>query len=90
MKIKYKHSDFNKILDAFINIKEKGSPENLTSKDIKPLLDYPEPVLQEFLRATEALPEETVDRMATDSSIRDATEIYILMRMNLVKLPTQD
>ena len=87
MEVKYKHTDFVKILDAFINIQEKGSPEKLTAEDLKPFLDYPEPVLNEFLRATEALSEETVEKMSTSSTTRGAVEIYILMRMNLVEIP---
>ena len=87
MEVKYKHTDFMKILDAFINIPEKDSPDKLTSDDLKPFLDYPEPVLNEFLRATGALPEETVEKMSTDSATRGAVEIYILMRMNLVEIP---
>jgi hypothetical protein len=87
MEVKYKHTDFMKILDAFINIQEKGSPDKLTSDDLKPFLDYPEPVLNEFLRATEALPEETVEKMSTDGATRGAVEIYILMRMNFVEIP---
>ena len=87
MEVKYKHADFVKILDAFINIQEKGSPEKLTSEDLKPFLDYPEPVLNEFLRATEALSEETVEKMSTNSTTRGAVEIYILMRTNLVEIP---
>ena len=87
MEVKYKHADFVKILDAFINIQEKGSPEKLTAEDLTPFLDYPEPVLNEFLRATEALSEETVEKMSTSSTTRGAVEIYILMRMNLVEIP---
>ena len=86
MEVKYKHADFVKILDAFINIQEKGSPEKLTAEDLKPFLDYPEPVLNEFLRATEALSEKTVEKMSTDSATRGAVEIYILMRMNLTEI----
>ena len=87
MEVKYKHADFVKILDAFINIQEKGSPDKLTAEDLKPFLDYPEPVLNEFLRAAEALSEKTVEKMSTDSATRGAVEIYILMRMNLVEIP---
>lgn len=87
MEVKYKHADFVKILDAFINIQEKGSPEKLTAEDLKPFLDYPEPILNEFLRASEALPEKTIEKMSTDSATRAAAEIYILMRMNLVEIP---
>ena len=87
MEVKYKHTDFMKILDAFINIQEKGSPEKLTAEDLKPFLDYPESVLNKFLRAAEALPEKTVEKMSTDSATRAAAEIYILMRMNLVEIP---
>lgn len=87
MEVKYKHADFVKILDAFINIKEKGSPEKLTSEDLEPFLDYPEPVLNEFLHAARALSEKTVEKMGTDSATMKAVEMYILMRMNLVEIP---
>lgn len=87
MEVKYKHADFMKILDAFINIQEKGSPEKLTAEDLKPFLDYPEPVLNEFLRAAGALSDETVEQMGTNTTTRQAVEVYILMRMNLVEIP---
>ena len=82
MEVKYKHTDFVKILDAFINIKEKDSPEKLTSEDLKPFLDYPEAVLNEFLHAAGALSEETIEKMGTDSATRETVEMYILMRVN--------
>ena len=87
MEVKYRHEDFNKLLDAFINIQSKGCPENLTAEDIDPLLEYPEAVINEFLKAAEALPDDIVDRMTTDNSTRGAVEIYILLRMNLVNVP---
>lgn len=87
MEVKYKHADFVKILDAFINIQEKGSPDKLTAEDLKPFLDYPEAVLNEFLRGAEALSDEIVERMVTDTATRQAAEVYILMRMNLVEIP---
>lgn len=87
MEVKYKHEDFNRLLNAFINIQSKGRPENLTAEDIDPLLEYPEPVISEFINALDALSDDIVDRMATSASTRGAVEIYILMRMNLVKVP---
>lgn len=87
MEVKYGHKDFNKLLTAFINIQAKGCPENLTSEDIDPLLEYPEAVINEFLKAVGAIGSDIVTSMSTDTSMCAAVEMYVLLRMNLVKVP---
>ena len=85
MEIKYTSADFDKILDAFINLQKKGSIEKVTFEDIAPLLDYPEIVVNEFLKGIYALSDEAGERLGIDNAYKQACKIYILMRMNLVE-----
>lgn len=85
MEIKYKHADFNKLVDAFCRLNEIGEIDKVTTEDLKPLLDYPVPAIDQFLKAIGACTDEMIEKLETDQNYRKAIEIYVLMRMNLAE-----
>ena len=55
LKLKYTTKDTEKMVNVFATISEKrNNPEEIIN-EIKQLLDYPVPVLQEFLKCMEIL-----------------------------------
>lgn len=83
MEIKYKHADFNKLVDAFCRLNKIGEIDKVTTEDLKPLLDYPVSVIDQFLKAIGACTDEMIEKLETDPNYRSAIEIYVLMRMNV-------
>lgn len=77
MELKYTSKDFDKIMNAFVNIaKGVEGKKQITVEDFKDLLDYPTEVLEIFLKSIV---------LFNDYQIKNkyiGIKCYILMRMN--------
>lgn len=81
MELKYTSSDTKKLIDVFASIAEKeDNPEELFKEMLK-IIDYPVPVLQEFLNCMIAL--ENKNRKFLKENYTGVIG-YITMRLNLV------
>jgi len=83
MDLKYTIKDTEKLLDVFSNIQEKKETKNIKLVDLEPLLNYPNEVLEEFLKCMCDL--DTANH--TETYIKehyDAIMAYVTMRLNFV------
>jgi len=79
MEPKFSLKDVDNLIDTFVNLIEKGV-KNIGAKDLTPLLQYPDTVVNEFINTIEAIPN-------NPNYIRehyDAIRVYIGIRLNLV------
>ena len=80
--LKYTSKDTEKMIDVFAVIAEKQNNPNELENEIIQLIDYPIPVLQEFLHCMTAL--EKQDQNYLKENYMGVIG-YITLRLNLVK-----
>lgn len=77
--MKYKHKDFQIILNAFCHLSDDFlNKEKVNTDNLRTLCDYPVDVLEEFLNAMLVVNPEQIENCP------EVVEIYVLMRMNVV------
>ena len=79
MGLKFSLKDVDNLIDAFINLTEKGI-KNIGMKDLTPLLQYSDAVVNEFVNTIGAIPNDSDYIRENYNAIR----IYIGIRLNLV------
>lgn len=89
MELKYTVKDVEKMIDTFGEIIEKkDSPEDII-EELKKLIDYPIPVLQEFLNCMEIFSKKTNDEEYVKENYWGVIG-YVVMRLNLIEDPVND
>lgn len=79
--LKYNSKDTEKMIDVFAALAEKQDNTAEIGNKIVKLLDYPVPVLQEFLKCMEALEKHDVNYLKENYM---GVIGYITLRINLV------
>lgn len=89
MELKYTVKDVEKMIDTFSEINDKkDSPENVI-EELKKLIDYPIPVLQEFLNCMEIFSKRTNDEKYLKENYWGVIG-YVVMRLNLIEGSVND
>ena len=78
--LKYTTKDTEKMVDVFAALAEKRNNLNEIGNEIKQLLDYPVPVLQEFLKCMEVLSDKDQNYLKENYM---GVIAYVTMRLNL-------
>ena len=87
--MKYTVKDVENMIDTFGEIVEnKDSPE-VVIEELEKLIDYPIPVLQEFLNCMEIFSKKTNDEEFLKENYWGVIG-YVVMRLNLIEDPVND
>ena len=81
MELKYTSQDTEKLIDVFASITEKKDNFKELYKEILKIVDYPVPVLQEFLNCMTALKDKNLEFLKENCM---GIIGYITFRLNLV------
>ncbi len=83
MKLKYTSKDTEKMIDVFASIIDKrNNPKELLYNEMIKIVDYPVPVLQEFLNCMTTLNDKNQEFLKENYM---GVIGYVTMRLNLVK-----
>ena len=87
--MKYTVKDVENMIDTFGEIIEKkDSPEDII-EELEKLIDYPIPVLQEFLNCMEIFSKKTNNEEYVKENYWGVIG-YVVMRLNLIEDPVND
>ena len=81
LKLKYTTKDTEKMVNVFAAISEKRNNPKEIINEIKQLLDYPVPVLQEFLKCMEILSNKDQDYLKDNYM---GVIGYVTLRLNII------
>jgi len=81
LKLKYTTKDTEKMVNVFATISEKRNNLEEIINEIKQLLDYPVPVLQEFLKCMEILSNKDQDYLKDNYM---GVIGYVTLRLNII------